>query len=374
MGARCFWHAEVCPVDPVWPCVPPLRRDELFSSWLIRCALCHACDAVEFARWLWPNRRVWTGDIDQALWLLSLDALQMKSGIPGDSLMASSLVPLCQHLGLRCPARSITPWILSLGGRNLRRAGGLQYCPLCFADEVPFYRQQWRMAWCTCCPDHGVILHDHCPHCEAVLAPHRLDYRKRNLGCCHHCGGTLAQARTQLADKELMAWELRAEAFFHGRKLGLGWPAMPVSDAFAFFREIYRLLHIVVNHPSANGAGFLASYGIETRNVSAADTGLVLECLPVEIRAVYLKALEKVLAAGEQRFITALKHARFCPSLRAAVSMPGHSYISQLMPLVPANNGLRAPRGRRTQPHCPPSVLRAWLRFKRRMLRSGALP
>jgi len=155
--------------------------------------------------------------------------------------------------------------------------------------------------------------------------------------------------------------------------LGLGWPAAPASDAFAFFRELYRLLHIVMNHPSANGAGFLTSYGVEARTLSAADTGLVLECLPVEVRAVYMAALGKVVAAGEQRFIAAVELARFCPSLRAAVSMPGHSYISQMMPLCSANNKLRAPRGKRSQPHSPPSVLKAWLRFKRRMLQTGAL-
>ncbi|MDI2144878.1 hypothetical protein KBJ94_22750 [Pseudomonas sp. ITA] len=57
MVSRCFWHEEVRRVGQQWPWVPVLQRDELFSSWLIRCALCNLCDALEIERNIWPQRR-----------------------------------------------------------------------------------------------------------------------------------------------------------------------------------------------------------------------------------------------------------------------------------------------------------------------------
>lgn len=375
MGSRCFWHEKVCPVEPLWPCVPALQRDELFSSWLIRCSLRHACDAVEFAHWLWPKRRAWTSDIDQNICSLQLDALQMKSGISTGSLMASSLVPLCRHLGLTCPAKGIMPWVLSLGGRYLRRAGGLQYCPLCFAEGVPFYRQQWRMAWCTCCPDHGVMLCDHCPHCLAVLAPHRLTYRMRNLGQCHQCGQNLAETDTQASGIDVLTWERCADAFFHGRPMQWGWPLMSVPEGFVFLREILRLLRVLVSHPHANAERFLAEYGVDVGMVSRSDAGLTLECLPTEIRAAYLAAVGKIVTAGQQRFMATIELARLCPWLREAVSKSEQSYLRHLMPMssVKPQTEIRASRSRQSKPHSPRSVLKAWLRFQRRAHRAGVL-
>ncbi|MCY1413579.1 TniQ [compost metagenome] len=370
MVSRCFWHEEVRPVGQKWPWVPVMQRDELFSSWLIRCALSNACDAVEMARNIWPKRRIWTGDCDLNLCSLCLSDLRDRSGISAAALIDSSLVPICVSMGLKLPPVGITPWVLSLGERNLRRAGGLQYCPCCFA-ESPFYRLQWRLAWYSCCPDHGVKLRDSCPHCSAVISPHRLDYRARNLARCHECAGLLSAVDAHDGGADEIELIRQADLILQGRPVGPNWPVMPVAEGFSFLKGLFRLVRILANSPSVAGKQFLAAVGVDSASLTTAvDIGLKLECLSNEERSHFLSAVSRILLAGADRFRIAAESAQLCPSIRDAVAGSGQPYLAQLLPQRPRRGYVKTLPPSCSSPKSPCSVLKAWLRFKRKMLRT----
>lgn len=370
MVSRCFWHEEVRPVGQKWPWVPVMQRDELFSSWLIRCALCNACDAVEMARYIWPKRRIWTGDCDLGICSLCLSDLQDRSGISAAAFIRSSLVPICVSMGLKLPPVGITPWVLSLGGRNLRRAGGLQYCPCCFA-ESPFYRLQWRLAWYTCCPDHGVKLRDSCPHCSAVISPHRLDYRVPNLARCHQCAGLLSAVDVQDAGADEIELIRQANLILQGRSVGLNWPAMPVAEGFSFLKGLFRLVRVLAASPSVAGKRFLAALDVDNASLTpAVNVGLKLECLSNSERSDLLSTVSRILLAGADRFQVAAESAQLCPSIRDAVAGTGQSYLAQLLPQRPHRGYAKTLPASCLSPRSPCSVLKAWLRFERKMLRT----
>lgn len=371
MVSRYFWHEEVRPVGQQWPWVPVLQRDELFSSWLIRCALCNACGALEIARNIWPQHRIWTGDCDLGICSLCLNGLQERSGIPATALIQSSLVPVCRLMGLKLPPVGITPWVLSLGGRNLRRTGGLQYCPYCFANSA-FYRIQWRLAWYTCCPEHGVRLRDSCPHCAAVISPHRLDYRARNLARCHECAGLLFEVDAQAAGADELHLIRQADLILQGGPVGLDWPAMSVADGFSFLKGLFRLVRVLATSPSAAGKQFLANLGVDSASLSpAVDVGLKLECLSNLERSHLLPAVGQILSVGADRFRAAAESAQLCPSIRDAVVGTGQLYLSQLLPQRASRVYVRTLPASTVRPRSPQSVLKAWLRFKRKVLRAG---
>ncbi|MGY2042080.1 TniQ family protein [Pseudomonas pergaminensis] len=370
MVSRCFWHEEVHPVGQKWPWVPVMQRDELFSSWFIRCALCNACDAVEMARYIWPKRRIWTGDCDLSICSLALSDLQDRSGISASALISSSLVPICASMGLKLPPVGITPWVLSLGERNLRRAGGLQYCPCCFA-ESPFYRLQWRLAWYSCCPDHGVKLRDSCPHCSAVISPHRLDYQARNLARCHECAGLLSAVDAQEGGADEINLIRQADLILQGLPVGLNWPAMPVSEGFSFLKGLFRLVRVLANSPSVAGKQFLAAFDVDSALLTTpVDVGLKLECLSNAERSHYLSAVSRILLAGADRFRIAAERSQLCPSIRDAVASSDQSYLAQLLPQRPRRSYVRTLPASCSSPKSTCSVLKAWLRFKRKVLRT----
>ena len=180
---KCRWRARAYPVNALWPFVPPLFEDEIISSWLVRTALKHGCDPLDLTNHAWPGFRIWSMDPDRSLSSQHLDALARFSGMTTEALLASTLLPLHFVLsGDSCFPHGIAPWILCLGVRNRRRCGGLQFCPLCFAEREPYYRIQSRLAWHNCCPVHNIALQDRCFSCHAPLCPHLIKPPREDIG------------------------------------------------------------------------------------------------------------------------------------------------------------------------------------------------
>lgn len=367
-----LWHAGSSVIDPRWPLVPALRQDELFSSWLIRCALCHGCDPLELAQILWPGRRIWTRDCD--LWIcgLSVAALSKHAGLREESLREATLEPVCRLLGHELPRFGITPWVLSLGGRNVSRAGGLQYCPLCFLDPRPYYKMQWRLAWHTCCPEHGVLLRDRCPHCQAILSPHRLDYQAIDLRRCHQCHGLLCEAELELPSAGAEELEFFADSIVRGRSDGFGGLRLSPEDWFALIRGLHSLMRTLSINRTGPARAFLELLGVDLGALPEVSLGLALEGLPVSNRVAYLSAVNTVLKAGAARFSMAAEATHLCHSTcRAAGSLKLHC-LAQLLPQTTPRSHAHGvadrdlPRGRN-------SILRSWLMFQRKASRAGVI-
>ncbi|HHH9110673.1 TPA: TniQ family protein, partial [Pseudomonas aeruginosa] len=372
MHAQYLWHAGAHPSEQQWPLVPVLRPDELFSSWLIRCSLCHACDPLEIAQLLWPARRIWTRDCDLGVCGFSLAALANLAGFREESLREATLEPVCRLLGNGLPKAGITPWVLSQGGRNVSRAGGLQYCPLCFMGPRPYYKMQWRLAWHTCCPEHGVQLRDRCPHCQAILSPHRLGYQAIDLRRCHQCHGLLCEAEPKLPSAGAEELELFADSVVRGRSFGFGGLRLSPEDWFALIRGLHRLVRALLGHRTGPARAFLELLDVDLDALPDVSLGLPLESLPVSDRVTYLSAVNSILKAGAARFSTAAESTHLCHSSCRAAGSRNLPCLAQLLPQTTPRTHVHgvsdrdSPRGRN-------SVLRSWLLFQRKASRAGVI-
>lgn len=367
-----LWHSGDHAVSSRWPLVPTLRQDELFSSWLVRCSLCHGCGPLELAQLLWPGRRIWTRDCDLSICGHSLSTLSENSGLREESLRKATLEPACKLLGHELPRTGITPWVLTLGGRNVRRAGGLQYCPLCFSGPRPYYKVQWRLAWHTCCPEHGVLLRDRCPHCQAILSPHRLDYQAVDLRRCHQCHGLLSEVDPELPSSSAEELELFADSLVRGRSEGFGGLRLSPEDWFALIRGLHRLMRALSIHRTGPARAFLALLDVDIDALPGVSLGLSLESLPITDRVAYLSAVNSILNAGAARFSAAADTMHLCHSSCKVASSQSLSCLAQLLPKT-------APRTRvvvaaeHLSPRGKNSVLRSWLQFQRKASRAGVI-
>lgn len=170
------------------PLVP--EPDELLTSYLIRSSHRSGLSPSAFCSNQFHTHNCWNRDLDRS----SSDTV-VSTLIAGTRLSATQL----RHLTLRpleetiCAAYpgwrqrvgcGVAPWILVIGiTHRLRRRMGLQFCGTCLAD-TPYLRRHWRLAFVTTCMQHGHLLNDRCPVCQAPHVPHRLD---STLTTCHAC-------------------------------------------------------------------------------------------------------------------------------------------------------------------------------------------
>lgn len=254
MDASYAWHPGACGISPIWARPVPIYPDELLSSWLVRAALAQGCDPLVLTGSVWPKWRAWTLDVDRSVTAERLAVLARLSGIPTDIFEAATLQPATNQICGAPPSRMGTwPWILSLGARNTRRRGGLQYCPECLAtDHVPYYRIQWRFAWHTGCERHGRSLLDRCGHCSASLEPHRLLATDGHITTCATCRQDLRAATGGTWPAAVREFQLTAdEVLVEQVGIGLAHP-LAASEWFDLAAYIASLLRQALRFESGS--------------------------------------------------------------------------------------------------------------------------
>lgn len=370
MGSGHQWHPQIEPSRQRWPLVPALRQDEIFSSWLARCALNHACSPLELAHQLWPQQQVWGRDCDRCVSQLELGELAALSGLLMRDLASSSLLLICRLLGSPTPSTKVTPWVLCLGARNTRRAGGLQFCPLCFSEPSPYYRIQWRLAWNTCCPTHHVQLRDCCPRCSATISPHRLASTARTLSRCHRCDAYLAEARAVEASPAALAFARQADSVVAAQECQFGSKRLSASEWFGLLRWVHHLVRDLVLHRGKAGRVFLEVFDIDMNEFPAASLGLPLECLSTSDRTLFLGAVQRIACRGVDGIVAAIAQAALpASSYRSPAGVTERCLGILHNPLPCARAAPTKCRGERNPAHSRASVLRKWQRFKRKAVR-----
>lgn len=348
-----------------------LQPDELFSSWLARFALTRGCDPLSLTGSLWRSRRTWTRDTDRGLPDLILAELCGRTGVSADALNRSFLparAPLAQ-VDARHP---VWPWILPVGTRNRLRRGGLQFCPQCLgADRAPYFRVHWRLAWHTCCVQHGTLLLDRCLNCSAPVEPHRLTAADENLAICATCRVSLATCASDIAPNSAFDFQCqarRAEAEGHG---DFGALRLTRVDWFGLARYLTALLRRAsVGKPQWSINRMLACLDLLDTRSYRSSTGLRLELLPTRDRAVLLGGVAHVMGAGVDRFVEA---ARTAGVTRRTLGMVGSGLPAQVEARIDRAVGgaLRKRKPARPKlpgiPKSPASVAQSWARLYRRI-------
>lgn len=184
-------------VPDLWPLHPKPLSDELLSSWLVRLAHAHGLKVQTLCRLFFGNEhQVWNRDIDRLAPAWLTESLSLHTATPYDVVRKTTLRVYEGRLYRRYQEASTLPWILPLRIFHRKHQGyGLQFCPRCLAEDMePYFRKRWRVAFCTYCPTHGVMLHDRCPHCEEPVVFHRLELGETlrvdsgPLALCFNCG------------------------------------------------------------------------------------------------------------------------------------------------------------------------------------------
>lgn len=238
--------------------VPVPRHGETLSSILLRLSHNHVATAHEFCAMLWPGFQFWTRDIDRTAADSLLDALSRDTGLSREALDAATLRGLVEALGFPERLQGSQRGILPVGiYHRVRRRFGQQYCPACLAGQPPHLRRLWRLEILIACPEHGMLLRDACPNCDAPFIPHRDHSMVRRR--CHHCESSLIEAKAEKAlPRALMLQQaaLRvlapslddaAEALARSAHPGSSWPVLEGVGDGSLLDGIHRLCRLAAH-------------------------------------------------------------------------------------------------------------------------------
>ncbi|TWB36921.1 TniQ family protein [Nitrospirillum pindoramense] len=221
-----------------WLYHPKPQQDESLYSWVLRTAQGNGLRSYSFCQLAFQRGRLLGQDIDRSVPEGMLAVMASKTATPYRRAFETTLASYEGWLVEKWQPLGRTKWVLHSGSRHrIRRVHGFQFCPLCLReDATPYLRRTWRLALWSCCPRHGCIMHDACPHCGAALMAHRAEAIER----CGACDGTLTSALTLQADFGALVLQQRTSAI-----LARGW-AMLGDATFVRSHLYFDLLHQVM--------------------------------------------------------------------------------------------------------------------------------
>lgn len=93
----------------------------------------------------------------------------------------------------------------------------ISVCPACLRD-APYLRSCWMLGWISVCPQHRIVLLNHCPHCaQRLRMPGSQKHTPGAIDRCGHCRGELGAAPENRAHVEVVKLE---EALLLGKRHG----------------------------------------------------------------------------------------------------------------------------------------------------------
>jgi hypothetical protein len=229
----------------LWPAHLKPKPDELLSSWLMRLSMAHGQKLHTFCSLAWPGKAIWNRDVDKSASAEIVHTLSNKTATPVLRAQATTLSAYEGVLYEKHNRFGPNPWIMPVGIYHRTRVQfGLQYCPLCLAeDEEPYFRRKWRLAFMVICENHHKLLHDRCPQCGGAVNFHRDelgDFRKyapTSMINCYVCGFDL---RTLRDNSSRYSPATRAEVEFAVRLLQIiNTGVARVSQAVTAYSHLY---------------------------------------------------------------------------------------------------------------------------------------
>lgn len=292
-------------------------------------------------------------------------------GVPTSVWQSATLRDVAFRVGGELPARhGVWPWILAIGARNLRRSGGLQYCPACLAaDTIPYFRIRWRLAWHTACEVHSVCLQDECPACGSPLEPHRLGPESEHPAICARCAADITKGHyIDRASPEILEFQSRADsAIFRGEATFQGRPVC----ASTWFELAGFLTALVRREQCGNSKALTA---LLTALDAPAERipiriGAGIEMLRRRQRQALLFSVAKLIACDGKRFEQALHASGMSQQCFHGLKLPAPALLRELIDGLPQCSKLRRPgavaNARRRHPG---EVRRMMISLERRML------
>lgn len=237
------------------PLHPRCKRDELFSSWIVRLARAnHVKVHALCARFGGNLAPIWNRDVDRMAPAWLIDRLATATARPRSEVYESTLAVLAAKIDAAPTANGNSTWILPLGiWHRQRRRFGVQFCPTCFRmDKEPYIRRAWRLAFYTECERHHTLLVDRCNACGKPHAyfrgelGHRQAVTAPSMAICNYCGFDLGT--TPISRFEWPDWRtsvaIRTLLFMHD----FGWSTLDdrnfqsATELLCVLRQLVRML------------------------------------------------------------------------------------------------------------------------------------
>jgi hypothetical protein len=297
----------------LWPAHPKPKPDEILSSWLVRLTMAHGLKLHTFCSLIWPHKQIWNRDIDKSADERMLSLLAQKTGTPPERVFGTTLAAYQGKVFEKHNPFGNTLWIMPVGVyHRTRRRFGLQFCPLCLAeDSLPYFRRRWRLAFITCCERHGITLLDRCPRCGDSVNFHRNEMGDRNkqtpdsMVHCHACRFDLREAdglssphdsEAIIFQKKLLqavkdGWiEIKGYGFIHSR---------------LYFLVLHQLLRLfgLGRRAAAFQRAANESFGCETFAITSRRAERDVEHFQVVERQKLLLMVRRLLEDWPNRFI-----------------------------------------------------------------------
>lgn len=175
---------------------PPLLPGEALSSWFFRIQVHFGVSAPALRQALGLTSPLhWLDVGGDGLALEPISSMVMQSAESLRALVWPAFTTDCLYV-LAC-----------LTTLPLERQPLVRYCEHCLQeDSDPYFRQLWRFTFAYCCPLHGSVLRDHCPHCKVPLGTSyfRPNIRRGSLRNCSHCMGDLAAVKSTMLPPDML--------------------------------------------------------------------------------------------------------------------------------------------------------------------------
>jgi hypothetical protein len=322
---------------------------------------------------IWPKWRVWTIDLDRGVESTNLENLVTLTGIHSSIIEQSTLRPISRVISSDFNVQKpIWPWILALGSRNLKRTGGIQFCPKCLSEDIiPYYRLYWRFAWHTACLIHKCNLHDRCPRCNAPIEPHRLIATNRHMAICASCNYDLRNSTLSNINDCAFDFQNTTETVVANLEGYYGQIRISSYEWFSISRYFINLLRNAASGKLSILKVFFSRIGIKEINLNISATGLALEMLPIEERILFLAAIQKVFLAGPTRFIEIAKEISISVQSLREPYQKIPSFLHSLLCSLPERKIIKKTRSANASyhPRSKKTVMHMWARFNRKIRR-----
>lgn len=291
------------------------RSDELLSSWLVRLALQNGLKVHSLCQRVWRDGPVWNRDIDNSAPSGFIEALSNATALESSHVRGTTLAALEGHLFEKHNPSGNTPWILPIGVyHRTRRRFGLQFCPHCLDEAVPYFRRSWRLAYTVVCPTHRVVLSDRCA-CGSAVNFHRSDIggsmlHRLDVRICPQCGCDLRRCRASPVDLAVLSQALFSQTRC-SNALESGYALVGASyvRSILFFVGVHQMLRLLTGQKNAQA--LFETCASWTRPLSAATEtkGGRLERADTFSRMVLMSCIAEWLDDWPAQFIRSCQRA-----------------------------------------------------------------
>lgn len=312
-----------CISGRLWPAHLKPKDDELLTSWLVRLSIAHGLNLSRFFSIVFSDVKalkddVWIRDLDKFAATEMLEVLAKKTCTSIARVRATGLAAYEGVLFDRCNPNGHLTWIMPVGvDYAIERMPGLQFCPLCLAeDKEPYFRRSWRLSFVVLCTKHRVPMLSRCVECGAAVAFHKpltgieLDLPSHSITLCHSCKADLRNSssftiwlKPSIQDDEIE---------FQGHLIEVmnkGWTEIPGSGvvySHLYFEVLRRLMRLLSGGRIAWGLRESISkrYGVENFAVEhRSDKNQYIEYLDVSVRRGLLNMTRQLFRDWPNEFI-----------------------------------------------------------------------